>query len=339
MTNQNPSQQPRNEHHAQRIRQQNATMIAIAVTFVLLLLVFAILLCVNVVMSFKDDADTPKDDAPVTEDDDQNKDDPTDEKPDIPAPSENYTTTTISSELIHSQGALLLVNTQNRYTFPSGLSLINIFNRQEADGTKNQYFKLPGSGILMEETAYTQMNKMLKAFNDPTVHLTDAHRTYEQQEALNSKTPAGYSDSHTGLSCALRGEKNGTPVDLDKDERYAWLYDHCYEYGFVVRYPTHKAEITGVANYPEYFRYVGYVHAYIMKNNDFCLEEYIPYLQRHTFGEKALKVETDNGSKYEIYYVPATGTQTEVPVPVPAYGQAEIWGDNIGGFIVTVKLS
>lgn len=338
MTNQNPSQQSQSERRDQRVRQQNATMIAIAVTFVLLLLVFAILLCVNVVMSFKDDDDTPKDDVP-TEDNGQIKDDPTDDKPNVPAPNENYTTTTVSSNLVHSQGALLLVNAQNVYTFPSSVSLINVFNRQETEGTKGNYFQLPGSGILMEETAYTQMNKMLKAFNNPTVHLTTAHRTYEQQEALNGKTPAGYSDHHTGLSFALRGEKNGAPVDLDKDEAYVWLYEHCYEYGFIVRYPTDKSQVTGEANYPECFRYVGYVHAYIMKNNNFCLEEYIPYLQSHTFGEKALKVTTDNGSSYEIYYVPATGSQTEVPVPVATYGQAEIWGDNIGGFIVTVKLS
>ena len=331
MTNQFPPQQPRNERQAQRIRQQNTVMIAIAVTFVLLLLVFAILLCVNVVMSFRDDTDTPKDDPK------QEENPPTeDPSEDTPPLNNTYTTTTVSSELIHSQGALLLVNSQNRYTFPSNVSLVNIYNRQETEGTRNQYFKLPGSGILMEETAYTQMNKMLMAFGDTTIHLTSAHRTYEQQEGKD--IPAGYSDSHTGLSFALRGEKNGVPVDLDKDEKYAWLYEHCYEYGFVVRYPNSKSEITGVSNYSEYFRYVGYVHAYMMKNNNFCLEEYITYLQSHTYGEKALKVTTDNGSSYEIYYVAATGSQTEIPVPVAGYGQAEIWGDNIGGFIVTVKL-
>lgn len=338
MTNQFPSQQPRNEHQAQRVRQQNTVMIAIVVTFVLLLLVFAILLCINVVMSFKDDSDTPKDD-PAQEENNNPGDTPSKDDPSTPPTNSNYTTTTVSSGLVHSQGALLLVNNQNIYTFPSSVSLVNIYNRQEKDGTKDQYFQLPNSSIMMEETAYTQMNKMLKDFNNSTVHLTTAYRTFEQQQALNSSTPAGYSDSHTGLSCAFRGEKNKTPVDLDKDERYVWLYEHCYKYGFIVRYPTDKAEITGVANYPEYFRYVGYVHAYIMKNNNFCLEEYIPYLQSHTYGEKALKITTDNGSSYEIYYVPATGSQTEVPVPVPGYGEAEIWGDNIGGFIVTVKLS
>ena len=336
MTNQFPPQQPRNERQAQRIRQQNTVMIAIAVTFVLLLLVFAILLCVNVVMSFRDDTDTPKDDPK------QEENPPTEDPPeDTPPLNSTYTTTTVSSELIHSQGSLLLVNSQNRYTFPAGISLINVYNRQETEGTKGTYFQLPNSSILIEETAYTQMNKMLKAFGDPTVHLTTAYRTYEQQDAIyqkNGKTQPGYSDHHTGLSFALRGEKNGGPIDLDKDERYNWLYEHCYEYGFVVRYPVNKAEITGESNYPECFRYVGYVHAYMMKNNNFCLEEYITYLQSHTYGEKALKVTTDNGSSYEIYYVAATGSQTEIPVPLAGYGQAEIWGDNISGFLVTVKL-
>ncbi len=335
MTNHDSSS--RNARHAQRQRQQNTVLLAIAVTFVLLLLVFAILLCMNVVMALKK-PDVPKDDEqtpPVT--DDQTPEEPDNETPDEPTPPvQNYQTETVTSDRIN-QGNLLLVNKTHVYTFPS-ITLVNVYNSQEAAKTRGQYFQLAGAGILMEQTAYQQMDKLLREFGDPTVVMTSAHRTAEQQTASGSSTPAGYSDSHTGLSCALRGQSaSGSPISLSSNEKYNWLYENCYKYGFVVRYPDDKTAQTGVSDYNYYFRYVGYVHAYLMKTRNLCLEEYITLLKNHTYGEQALKVTTDDGSSYEIYYVRATSAQTQVPIP--DHGSYTISGDNEGGFIVTVKVS
>ena len=54
----------------------------------------------------------------------------------------------------------------------------------------------------------------------------------------------------------------------------AWLEEHCAEYGFILRYPPDKSELTGIIWEPWHFRYVGKEAAvYIMKNG-LCLEEY-----------------------------------------------------------------
>ena len=336
MTNHHSPQNPR---RAQRNRYQNMTLLAIAATFVCLLLVFATLLGISAVRAIRGD-DLPEQGLengdstnppsgnqtvpPVSGDDDPNQ-----------GQSQPPKTVTLSSSAIN-EGNLVLVNTTHVYTFPE-VKLVNVYMQQMLAQTLSKYFQMAGATFFLEQTAYVQMDKFLQAMNDPTVMFVSAHRTAEQQTASGSNIPAGYSDSHTGLSFSLRGQSaSGTPLPLT-DEKYTWLFDNCYKYGFVVRYPADKVTQTGVPDYTNYFRYVGYVHAYLMTTKNLCLEEYIPFLQGYSYGEGALKVTTDDGSSYEIYYVPATGATTQVPVP--ENDNYTISGDNEGGFIVTVKVS
>ena len=54
-----------------------------------------------------------------------------------------------------------------------------------------------------------------------------------------------------------------------------WINDHCHEYGFIIRYPKGKTDITGYDYEPWHLRYVGGDAAtYIMENN-LTLEEYV----------------------------------------------------------------
>lgn len=56
---------------------------------------------------------------------------------------------------------------------------------------------------------------------------------------------------------------------------FAWLAEHCTDYGFVLRYPAEKASFYGVACPHAHFRYVGVEAAKYMKEHDLCLEEFI----------------------------------------------------------------
>ena len=60
----------------------------------------------------------------------------------------------------------------------------------------------------------------------------------------------------------------------DSDE-YQWVIKHAHEYGFILRYPEDKTELTGTANEPWHFRYVGKEIATEIYENDWTLEEYI----------------------------------------------------------------
>ena len=51
-----------------------------------------------------------------------------------------------------------------------------------------------------------------------------------------------------------------------------------YKYGFIVRYPENKTDITGIMGEPWHFRYVGVELATELKDSGLCLEEYLDAL-------------------------------------------------------------
>ncbi len=103
----------------------------------------------------------------------------------------------------------------------------------------------------------------------------------------------GYGDAYarTLKRCAIPGTSEhhlGLAFDI-VDPRYpqkytgtnnavAWLGEHCWEYGFILRYPADKTDITGIMSEPWHFRYVGVELAMELKDSGLCLEEYVDAL-------------------------------------------------------------
>lgn len=101
------------------------------------------------------------------------------------------------------------------------------------------------------------------------------------------------------------------------------------EHGFVQRYRREKESVTGIAEEPWHFRYVGIPHARLMEDNDLCLEEYAGFLR-----EGPKRCVLSNGRKVTVSYLPCPGKQAELVVPDNACLQ--ISGHNDGAFIVTL---
>ena len=66
--------------------------------------------------------------------------------------------------------------------------------------------------------------------------------------------------------------------EFDEFPAFTWLVENCAEYGFIMRYPEDKQDITGITYEPWHYRYVGVEHAQKMQELDMCLEEYWEYL-------------------------------------------------------------
>lgn len=81
----------------------------------------------------------------------------------------------------------------------------------------------------------------------------------------------GASEHHTGLAFDITVP--GESFRLTPQSQ--WLSEHCWDYGFVIRYTEAKEAITGIAAEPWHIRYVGLPHSQIMREHDWCLEEYI----------------------------------------------------------------
>lgn len=175
--------------------------------------------------------------------------------------------------------------------------------------------------------------------------MASGYRTYEEQQELYAAsesengsehaasylTNPGYSEHHTGLAMDLSiyYEDTGESAEFDGTGKYVWFDENSWKYGFIHRYNDAKAGITGISGETWHFRYVGIPHAYYMKENDLCLEEYIDLLRQYD-SESPLEINCQ-GKTYEVYF--CSGTE----VKVPNSGSYTISGNNVDGFIVTVE--
>ena len=94
-------------------------------------------------------------------------------------------------------------------------------------------------------------------------------KTYEQT------MPAGKSEHETGLALDILCSEN-LNMDTTQAEEAGniWLAEHAHEYGFILRYPVEKEEITGILYEPWHFRYVGKEAAMFLWENELTLEEF-----------------------------------------------------------------
>lgn len=185
---------------------------------------------------------------------------------------------------------LMLVNKDNPFPVESEKAVIGelapIFHTRR-DGREMQY---------MQKDAATSLDALLAAADEAgyTITVTSAYRSREYQakiygirrekyiaagydaDAAAAMTeryiaPPGYSEHHTGLAVDMHSMASAETSFADTDE-YKWLIAHAAEYGFILRYPRGKEDITGYAFEPWHFRYVGACASKIMENG-LTLEE------------------------------------------------------------------
>ena len=81
----------------------------------------------------------------------------------------------------------------------------------------------------------------------------------------------GYSEHEAGLAIDIVAKANKS----DDDTVWAWMKEHCAEYGFILRYPEGKEGVTGMSYEPWHFRYVGVEAAQKIMGAGITLEEYL----------------------------------------------------------------
>jgi D-alanyl-D-alanine carboxypeptidase len=96
-----------------------------------------------------------------------------------------------------------------------------------------------------------------------------------EETALNVALP-GKSEHALGLALDLISNQYS---ELDEKQQTTaeakWLAENCYKYGFILRYPPEKTNITGIVYEPWHYRYVGEEHAAKITERGITLEEYI----------------------------------------------------------------
>lgn len=125
---------------------------------------------------------------------------------------------------------------------------------------------------------------------DLCIDIMSGYRDYKYQEKIYNKlvlekgisyamraiAVPGASEHQTGLAidyCVYIDNKCYIEHDIMDLMATDWVFNNCYKYGFIVRYPLDKEEITGYNYEPWHIRYVGEIADYLYKNN-LTLEEY-----------------------------------------------------------------
>ncbi len=99
---------------------------------------------------------------------------------------------------------------------------------------------------------------------------------YGAEDTARSVAPAGHSEHQTGLAIDIINNQPETNIENSFKDTVEgqWLAENSYRYGFILRYPDGKEEITGYMYEPWHFRYVGEEMASRIFESGLSLEEY-----------------------------------------------------------------
>lgn len=101
-----------------------------------------------------------------------------------------------------------------------------------------------------------------------------------ENETKNWIAKPGSSEHQLGIAVDIKADKNRS----SNDEVYKWLSVNAHKYGFILRYPNNKVDITGINYEPWHYRYVGIEHAKKIYDSGLTLEEYLD--EKNTYSQK-----------------------------------------------------
>ena len=146
-----------------------------------------------------------------------------------------------------------------------------------------------GKNNQMVQVAKDAFESLCKAAEDQgyTIRGISGYRSYEYQEELYNNyvlqdgkdetdtysSRAGHSDHQTGL--AIDVSDGDTPyTSFGETDEFRWMQDNAYLYGFILRFPEGKENITGYQYESWHYRYVGVDIATYIHENNITFEEY-----------------------------------------------------------------
>ncbi len=167
-------------------------------------------------------------------------------------------------------------------TFVDGVMIVNKSYSLPVD-----YIPQSSNDYGLDDMCYSAYLDMKSAASEDgiSLYISSAYRSYERQSSLYSNyvanrgqeaadtfsARAGHSEHQSGLAIDLNEVSDafiGTPEAI-------WLAEHAHEYGFIIRYPEGKTDITGYKYEPWHVRYLGIETATYIYENELTLEEYL----------------------------------------------------------------
>lgn len=139
-------------------------------------------------------------------------------------------------------------------------------------------------------SAYDEMWNDVKSTLNVHLMVNSSYRSYSEQNEIyedfkkisqkhadSYAARPGYSEHQTGLAIDITSLEHPLAKDFTTSEEYNWLKENSYKYGFILRYPEGKDNITGYSTESWHFRYVGKTAAKQIYEEGITLDEYYAY--------------------------------------------------------------
>lgn len=180
--------------------------------------------------------------------------------------------------------SLVLINSESPLDTSYAPSLTKITDEYSvdsriADDTKKMFQDAADAGMSLNiVSAYCDNETLKESFNNEMLNWIyqgeaplDAYDKTKQSVAL-----PGTSEHATGLAMDITSSDYlGTDDEEENTDEAKWLKANCANYGYILRYPAEKSDITGVGYEPWHFRYVGKTAAKEIMEQGITLEEYL----------------------------------------------------------------
>ncbi len=168
---------------------------------------------------------------------------------------------------------------------------------KDGNNTNNGVLKASSGKMQLQEDCAAALVAMCEAAREEGLYLylKSAYRSYQTQNTMyynrlkknNGKddgwvSKPGASDHQTGLGCDVVPKSwrdKSMNSSMASTEECQWMAAHCAEYGFIIRYPEDKEDITEINYEPWHLRYVGVPAATYIMENGLCLEEFHDQMQ------------------------------------------------------------
>lgn len=131
-------------------------------------------------------------------------------------------------------------------------------------------------------SAYRSHTYQIENFDRSVSRLMAQGQTASAASAVTAESIAvpGTSEHETGLALDVCSagwfvSHADLTADFDQTAAFRWLSAHAADYGFILRYPKDKTDVTGITYEPWHYRFVGLENAQKIVKSGLCLEEYL----------------------------------------------------------------
>lgn len=179
---------------------------------------------------------------------------------------------------------LTLVNQSNKLPENYEMKLLSIDEYRKFDSRAIKYLQdmiedMREDGVrnIWVQSSYRSVEEQTTVYNNKIQYYKEQGKTEKEAKRLTEQVinKPGYSEHNLGLAVDFN-YVNGT---FEETKAFAWLKEKAEKYGFILRYPKEKENITKVTYEPWHWRYVGKENAKKINELGMCLEEYVEYIK------------------------------------------------------------